>query len=206
MQCVLPVGTPLIQQILEFLESPPEIVLLIGVRQKLKNISERDVSRLDDSLDLTNFDESHEIQYNYALETLIHFDQILKKITTLETWSFCKEKSRQILAANLKAKMTALETLTATKATSAAINKAAENINNTSSQNLYTDLRITCLKKILNVRNKKSTKSLTHLKTEIHPKLLKKLEWKPLFGVNGLFSENDSSAHQTKTSGLNYRR
>jgi hypothetical protein len=149
-------------ELINFLELPSDIILLIGIKQTFKNITDNDASRLADSLDLTDFNESNETEYKLALETLIHFDQIL--ITTmLDIWLYHQDKAIQMSAAHkLKAKMTAMEIITATKATSTAINKAADNLNSINTKNLYTDLRIANLEASLK-RNEQKTNEMANI-------------------------------------------
>jgi hypothetical protein len=103
--------------------------------------------------------------------------------------------------------MTAMEVITATKATSAAINKAADNINNTSSQNLYTDLCITNLEKSFKHNEQRTNKISNTLKNKRNINTNEKNQKrKPSFGVNGLSSKPDSTTHQTEICGSNYGR
>jgi hypothetical protein len=94
-----------------------------------------------------------EIQLNNAIQnefvsgTLTQFDQIMHTSTT-GIWKHYSKKMIQITAANnLKAKITALETIKATATTAAALTKATENLKETEARNIQENLRITNLEK-----------------------------------------------------------
>ncbi len=87
------------------------------------------------------------LQHTFVAETLTQFNQILKATTT-DIWKAHNDKTIQATAANkLKAKMAALETIDATKATATAIQNALSSINDATQHNANTNLRLANLEK-----------------------------------------------------------
>jgi hypothetical protein len=86
------------------------------------------------------------------------FDKILKT-TTLTLWAHNIRSTQQTNAVNnLKARLTALETINATQATAFAIARATEELNEKSSQDEHKEIRLSNLEKSLSPMNKKQTK------------------------------------------------
>jgi len=133
--------------ILTFFDLPQEIVIKIGAKILTKKESEGEALDLYNALDIHDINDNNETQYTFLAETLNQFDNILKT-TTLSLWFHNKQLAKQESAVNnLKTKLLALETISATKATATAIAKATANIQEKNSQDEYKELRITNLEK-----------------------------------------------------------
>lgn len=112
----------------DFFELPKKTILLIGAKILTNKNSDNEAQQIIDSLTLTDVDVSNKIQHDYLVKTLLQFHQILR-ITTIDIWSNFKQLTKQTLAANnLKAKMMAIDTTNATKATAEAITKKKRKI------------------------------------------------------------------------------
>jgi len=153
-----------IDDILEYLETTKETLLQLGTKILADSDSEEDINDIITSIKLTDFDPDDETQSNFIMETLWHFDQILK-ISTIEVWLDYQTRYKQLLAAeNLKAKMLALNTVNATMATATAIMKATNNIQQAQDADLNTSLRISNLEKLSKKQEQRSNEILNKLK------------------------------------------
>ncbi len=107
--------------------------------------SEEAATDFFNSLLLSDINMNDNLQHDFIYESLIQFDQIIK-ITTIDVWSFYKNKSKQIHAGDsLKAKMATFETIDATSNTLQAIAKATKNFDDSQNQNLENKLRLSNL-------------------------------------------------------------
>jgi len=98
-------------------------------------------------MNIQDLDSSDKAGYEFVTETLNLFDRILKT-ATISIWAHNTKLDRQATAvSNLKAKLTGIETVSATKATAIAITKASEKLMVQSSQDKYKELRIANLEK-----------------------------------------------------------
>jgi hypothetical protein len=85
-------------------------------------------------MNILDLDSNDETGYEFVAETLNLFDRILKT-ATISLWVHNTTLDRQATAVNnLKAKLTAFDTVSATKATAMAYAKATENLTTQSSQ------------------------------------------------------------------------
>jgi hypothetical protein len=136
-----------ISSLLAFLDLPLQQIKLICVQLLTHKHSEEAATDFFDSLLLSDINMNDNLQHDFIYESLIQFDQIIK-ITTIDVWSFYKNKSKQIHAGDsLKAKMATFETIDATSSTLQAIAKAAKNFDDSQNQNLETQLRLSNLEK-----------------------------------------------------------
>jgi len=153
-----------IDDILEYLETTKETLLQLGTKILADSDSEEDINDIITSIKLTDFDPDDETKSNSIMETLWHFDQILK-ISTIEVWLDYQTRYKQLLAAeNLKAKMLALNTVNATTAMATAIMKATNNIQQAQDADLNTSLRISNLEKLSKKQEQRSNEILNKLK------------------------------------------
>ena len=98
-------------------------------------------------MQIEEVDDSTELEYEFLADTLKLFDKILKT-TTLTLWAHNIRSTQQTNAVNnLKARLTALETINATQATAFAIARATEELNEKSSQDEHKEIRLSNLEK-----------------------------------------------------------
>jgi hypothetical protein len=155
-----------INSISNYLDIPPEEILLIGTKIWSKNHSEDNATKLLESLKLSDINSETQYDYTFTTEILRNFDQILKH-TTIGIWQHHKETSKQITAAiNLKAKMKSMEILDATTATAQAIAKATDSINYNQALSANANLRIANLEKSLQKQEQKSNTIINQIKSK----------------------------------------
>jgi len=144
----------------EFLEIPLNEILLKGTKLFLDTETDEEANNILESMDLSNFDPSNELQNTFVSETLISFDQILK-VSLLDIWRFNREKLKQTAAAqNLKFAMKSLQTNETTTSTASAINRAIENLKKSNSTDLKTALRLSNLERTVRKNEQKSNEFL----------------------------------------------
>jgi len=143
-------------ELIHYFELPYDIVHLIGAKTLFNDDSLTNITNTFNSIDLNSINLHQENEYLFCSEILSNFDQILR-VTTIDLWNSHTEKMKKQLAANnLKSKMVSIDTVNATAATASAINKAAELHNESLSQNLHTNLRLTNLEKSLRRQEQKT--------------------------------------------------
>jgi len=107
---------------------------------------------------------------------------------------------------NLKAKLTALQTLNATHATAMAIAKATESLNEKTSQDEYRELRISNLEKNLKKYEQKTNEIDKKIKNNINQnKKQKKIQRGPAHGVTGQLPHKESALPQRMANGRPHR-
>ena len=144
------------KDLISYLELPPEVILLTGAKILANTNSEDDALHILQSLQASNLNLNDKLQHTFVTETLLQFNQILQ-MTTIDIWKSHNHKTTQETAANkLKAKMAALETTNATKATAQAIQNAFSNINDTEKLNANSNLRLANLEKNLKRQEQKT--------------------------------------------------
>jgi len=149
-----------ISSLLAFLDLPLQQIKLICVQLLTHKHSEEAATDFFDSLLLSDINMNDNLQHDFIYESLIQFDQIIK-ITTIDVWSFYKNKSKQIHAGDsLKAKMATFETIDATSNTLQAIAKATKNFDDSQNQNLETKLRLSNLEKSAKRQEQKTNEAL----------------------------------------------
>jgi len=132
-------------EIAQYLDLSQEKILLIGAEIILKDKPQVNPQETIDSFNLSDIDMNDALQNTLIREILINFHQILH-LTLIDLWEIHTNKQRQTTAANiLKSRMKAMETVKATESTALAIAKATEQLNNSNSLNLHTNLRVTNL-------------------------------------------------------------
>jgi hypothetical protein len=168
-----------VNNIIDYLElSPPDILLIIAkiiTRNKDNNFNTNRIN----SIDLTELQNLMENQLTVVRETLTTFDEILKA-TTITLWGTNISKIRHSEALQkLKAKLEADRIASATIATSMAIDKAIANIEENTSTNNVTQLRIANLEKQLLQQTQTNKEILHHLKLRSNQqKSLKRMKQK----------------------------
>jgi tellurite resistance protein len=156
------------QDLQEFFELPTDVITLTGIKILTKQPNDEDALRIYNNLNLADINNSTDKEYEFIAETLNLFDQIIKT-TTLSLWSFNQQSMKQATAVNnLKAKLTALQTLNATHATAMAIAKATESLNEKTSQDEYKELRISNLDKNLKKYEQKTNEIIKKIKNNIN--------------------------------------
>ena len=167
--------------IVDYLETPVNEILLIGTKLLLKLETTEEAENQLSKIEISDFDSSNKLQKTFVSETLLNFDQILR-ITLLDIRRFNKEKSKQASAAQnlkfLKFTMKSREINKVTKETAIAIDKAAENIAKTNSSNLQTNLRLSNLERNLRKHEQKSNKSFK----KTHQEAIFQSQW-PLLSI-----------------------
>jgi len=144
------------KDLISYLELPPEVILLTGAKILANTNSEDDALHILQSLQASNLNLNDKLQHTFVTEMLLQFNQILQT-TTIDIWKSHNRKTTQETAANkLKAKMAALETTNATKATAQAIQNAFSNINDTEKLNANSNLRLANLEKNLKRQEQKT--------------------------------------------------
>ena len=144
------------KDLISYLELPPEVILLTGAKILANTNSEDDALHILQSLQASNLNLNDKLQHTFVTEMLLQFNQILQ-MTTIDIWKSHNHKTTQETAANkLKAKMAALETTNATKATAQAIQNAFSNINDTEKLNANSNLRLANLEKNLKRQEQKT--------------------------------------------------
>jgi len=139
-------------------------MLLIGAKILLNTDSNEEATIKIHDLQNAEVDFNDALQRSFIFETLIQFDQILRT-TSIDIWHYKKEKIKQASAANIiSAKMEALQTITATSATAAAIAKATEAFNGTQEDNTHTKLRVSNLEKSFLKQEQKTNELINILK------------------------------------------
>jgi len=135
------------EELLSYLELPSEDVLTLAAKIITNNNSDEAASSLIQDTAALEIQLNNAIQKEFVSETLTQFNQIMHASTTC-VWKHYSKKMKQITAANnLKAKITALETIKATAATAAALTKATENLQEAETRNIQENLRLTNLEK-----------------------------------------------------------
>jgi len=130
---------------------------------------------------ISNIEAENTTQKEFFFETLMQFDQIMRT-TTIDVWKHYNRKTLQTTAMNnLKAKITAFETIRATAATAAAITKATENLQETESRNIQDNLRITNLEKSFK-RQENKTNELANTLNKNYKNKTKNLKRKNSYG------------------------
>jgi hypothetical protein len=153
------------QDLLSFLDLPQDTIVVIGAKILTLENSDDEALNIYESMNIQELDSNDETGYGFVAETLNLFDRILKT-ATISLWIHNTALDRQAAAVNnLKAKLTAFETISATKATAMAIAKATEDLTNQSSQDEYKDLRITNLEKNFKKYEQKTNEIANKLKT-----------------------------------------
>jgi hypothetical protein len=157
--------------IVNFFELPADKILLLGTKILIGTDDENEACKLLSNISFSYIDDENPIDESIISETLISFDQIIRT-TTIDLWKFQQERNKKHTAAqNLKAKMKAAATVSATTATAQALIKATENINMANATQQYSNLRISNLEK--NVRRNEH-KTNTLMKELISKKLMQK--------------------------------
>jgi len=147
------------QDLLSFLDLPQETVIALGAKILSEKKSDEEALNVYDSMNIQDLDSSDKAGYEFVTETLNLFDRILKT-ATISIWAHNTKLDRQATAvSNLKAKLTGIETVSATKATAIAIAKATESLMVQSSQDKYKELRIANLEKNLKYEQKTNEKN-----------------------------------------------
>jgi len=119
-----------------------------------------------DSFNLSDIDMNDALQNTLIREILINFHQILR-LTLIDLWEIHTNKQRQTTAANiLKSRMKAMETVKATESTALAIAKATEQLNNSNSLNLHTNLRVTNLERSLKRQEQRQNEFFNKIKKQ----------------------------------------
>jgi hypothetical protein len=122
------------QDLLNFLDLPQNTVVVIGAKILTSENSDNEALNIYESMNILDLDSNDETGYEFVAETLNLFDRILKT-ATISLWVHNTTLDRQATAVNnLKAKLTAFDTVSATKATAMAYAKATENLTTQSSQ------------------------------------------------------------------------
>jgi len=151
------------EAIVEHLELPTEDILTLAAKIITKNNSDEMASKLLQETNLSDLQIENENQKYYINETLTQFNQIMWT-TTVDLWKHHKLIIIQTAAANnLKAKITALETIKATAATAAAITRATEKLQDTENRTTQENLRITNLEKGFRRQEQKTNELLNTL-------------------------------------------
>jgi uncharacterized protein YqgV (UPF0045/DUF77 family) len=151
--------------LIEHLDLPIHNIKLICSQLLSNKPSEEEAINLFNSLNLSDINPEDKQQYDFIHETILQFDQILQ-ITLIDVWAAQKNRLLKIIAADkLKAKLTAMETLKATAATAMAIAKATNNINDSNTQNLHTNLRLSNIEQTLKKQEQKTNEVVNTLNT-----------------------------------------
>jgi len=194
------------QDLQEFFELPTDVITLTGIKILTKQPNDKDALSIYHNLNLADINNSTDKEYEFIAETLNLFDQIVKT-TTLSLWSYNQQSMKQATAVNnLKAKLTALQTLNATHATAMAIAKATESLNEKTSQDEYRELRISNLEKNLKKYEQKTNEIDKKIKNNINQnKKQKKIQRGPAHGVTGQLPHKDSALPQRMANGRPHR-
>jgi hypothetical protein len=148
----------------EYLGLSLQDILLIGAKHLTKSDYDKEVTKILDSLKLSDIDMENLIDKFFLSKTLLNFDQILK-ISTLGTWHHQKEQAKQALAAaNMKSKLKSPQMVIASTATALAIAKATENLDHHQVLSIKTNPCISNLEKMVNKQEQKSNGISDHLK------------------------------------------
>jgi hypothetical protein len=151
------------QEITDFFDLPADIVLLIGAKILIKEDTETEAKKILDTLHLTDIEDSNKIQQHFLITTLAQFDQIIKATTYELGANHKKLTQREAALNNLKTKMASLNTISATKATAKAIATATENLEEYTSKNALTELRINNLEHNLKKQEQKTNEMVNKL-------------------------------------------
>jgi hypothetical protein len=153
------------QDLLNFLDLPQNTVVVIGAKILTSENSDDEALNIYESMNIQDLDSNDKTGYEFVAETLNLFDRILKT-ATISLWVHNTTLDRQATAVNnRKAKLTAFDTVSATKATAMAIAKATENLTTQSSQDEYKELRIMNLEKNLKKYEQKTNEIAIRLKS-----------------------------------------
>jgi tellurite resistance protein len=151
------------EAIVEHLELPIEDILTLAAKIITNDNSDNTAANLLQETNLSDIQIENKNQKYYISETLTQFNQIMWT-TTVDLWKHNKLIMVQTTAAsNLKAKITALETVKATAATAAAIARATEKLQDIESRTMPENLRITNLEKGFKRQEQKTNELLNTL-------------------------------------------
>ena len=162
--------TPDITDIEKYLDTPTNELLLTATNiiTKYNNVDTN--SNIIHEIDLNTLGLLDHEQATLIMETLSSFDSILRA-TTITLWDNHSLKIRQTEASlKFQAKMEASRTLSATTATMKSINKAIHQINNETSTNQITQVRISNIEKQLTQQRQTANEILNHLKAQKNSK------------------------------------
>jgi len=162
--------TPDITDIEKYLDTPTNELLLTATNiiTKYNNVDTN--SNIIHEIDLNTLGLLDHEQATLIMETLSSFDSILRA-TTITLWDNHSLKIRQTEASlKFQAKMEASRTLSATTATMKSINKAIHHINNETSTNQITQVRISNIEKQLTQQRQTANEILNHLKAQKNSK------------------------------------
>jgi hypothetical protein len=147
--------------IIQYFELPVQVIILIASKIITNNPREDYNMNIIDAMSMSSLDDATNKQATLITETLLSFDAILRA-TTIQLWAVNLQHIRENEASmQLKAKMEATQTASATEATAIAIENAVNNINDTNNINQLLQLRIANLEKQL-INQKQSTNELAN--------------------------------------------
>jgi len=149
----------------EYLEMPPDKILLSGAKILLDTDSNETAEHTLASLKLSDINFENETEEIFVTEVLTAFNQIIT-FTTAKLWHCYSEASRQTAAGlKLKSKMKAMDIINATLATAQALEKASDHVNTQKAASLETGLRISNLEKFTRTQEQKTNEILKKFKT-----------------------------------------